>query len=342
MQQHSKEIQNIKKPLISVIVPIYNVKKYLSECVRSICSQTYENLEIILVDDGSTDGCGEICDEWKAIDPRIRVIHKSNAGLGEARNSGMKIATGEYYGFVDSDDVISPYMYDYLMKGILEKNVEISACTRVEIKESDRLDNLVLDVSEYKTDYEVFSGRVATKELLQSHRKFKNAVWEKLYKRELFDNIKFKSVYAEDREIMYKLLYGCDRVSYINIPLYGYRIRDGSIMLSNWNDHKDESVYEQDVQCLNFFRVKGDRELMDAAIYWHILLGIENYRRLQGQPRKYKDRLKKEMQPYAKILFLIKTDYPLIRKIEFWIFARFPELHFQICNGVRWLKAKGW
>lgn len=339
--QNSKKVLKAKEPLISVIVPIYNVEKYLQECVESICSQTYKNLEIILVDDGSTDNCGKICDELKERDSRIKVIHKKNAGQGLARNSGIEIARGEYLGFVDSDDLIFPQMYEYLMQGIVEKDAQISATARLQIKESDRLNHLEFDLSKYKVNYEVFSGHAAVKELLQSHRKFKNAVWDKLYKRELFNHIKFRSVYAEDREVMYKLLYMCDRISYINIPLYGYRIREGSTMLSLWNDHKDNCVYEQDEQCFSFFKERREQELINAAIYWHLILGIENYRRFLGQPEKYRKRLKKEMQPYAKTVFLIKTDYPLRRKIEFWIFARFPELHFQVCNAVRWFKAKG-
>ena len=103
--------------LISVIVPVYKVEPYLDKCVRSIVDQTYQNLEIILVDDGSPDRCGEICDAWAAKDSRIRVIHKENGGLSDARNAGMAVATGKYMGFVDSDDYIAPDMYRLLLEG---------------------------------------------------------------------------------------------------------------------------------------------------------------------------------------------------------------------------------
>ena len=109
---------------ISIIVPIYNVEQYLRECVDSILAQSYQNLEIILVDDGSPDRCGAICDEYAAADPRIKVIHKVNGGLSDARNAGLEVATGDYIGFVDSDDWIAPDMFSYLLKGLEEKPSE--------------------------------------------------------------------------------------------------------------------------------------------------------------------------------------------------------------------------
>ena len=115
-------------PKISVIVPVYKVEKYLDRCVESIVNQTYKNLEIILVDDGSPDNCPVMCDEWAEKDERIRVIHKENGGLADARNAGMNIATGDYIGFVDSDDWIEPNMYEVLLKNALKYDADISRC----------------------------------------------------------------------------------------------------------------------------------------------------------------------------------------------------------------------
>ena len=115
--------------LISVIIPVYKVESYLDECVKSVVSQTYPNLEIILVDDGSPDNCPQMCDAWAKKDERIRVIHKKNGGLSSARNAGMKVATGDYIGFVDSDDFISPEMFELLQKGFtLEENIGVTTC----------------------------------------------------------------------------------------------------------------------------------------------------------------------------------------------------------------------
>ena len=338
--EFSRQATESKKPLISIIVPIYNVKKYLRDCIQSICCQTYQNLEIILVDDGSTDGCREICDEYADKDKRVKVIHKANAGLGLARNSGMEIAQGEYFGFVDSDDTIRPQMYETLMECILRTGAEISACTREQVPEQAGVSAQVFDLEAKMAGVEVFTGHGATKELLQYHSVFKYAVWEKLYKRELFDSIKFRSVYAEGRDIMYKLLYACRKVAYIGLPFYCYRQRDGSTMLSGWNDHKDDMVYEQDKECFMYFKERNNMELYQAAVCWHFLGGIENYRRIHEENPKYKRRLKEQMVPYAKMSYLIKTDYPKRRKIEFWVFGHFPELHFKICNCVRWFKQR--
>ena len=114
--------------LISVIIPIYNVEAYLDECIASVIAQTYSNLEIILVDDGSPDNCPQMCDEWAAKDSRIRVIHKENGGLSDARNAGIDIATGEYIAFVDSDDWIEPEMYEIMLAALKNENADICAC----------------------------------------------------------------------------------------------------------------------------------------------------------------------------------------------------------------------
>lgn len=118
----------MKQPLVSVVVPVYNVDRYLDRCVESIVGQTYENLEIILVDDGSSDRSGALCDEWARKDARIEVIHKQNGGLSDARNEGVKVATGDLVGFVDSDDYISIDMYEVLVGLLLEKGADISIC----------------------------------------------------------------------------------------------------------------------------------------------------------------------------------------------------------------------
>ena len=121
--------------LISVIIPVYNTKPYLNACLESVVGQTYRELEIILVDDGSTDGSGELCDEWERKDPRIRVIHKANGGQCEARNMGMEIAAGEYIGFVDSDDVISPRMYETLIAAMEQYHADVVQCAMFQFSE---------------------------------------------------------------------------------------------------------------------------------------------------------------------------------------------------------------
>lgn len=115
-------------PLISVIIPVYKVEKYIVKCVESILAQTYRNLEIILVDDGSPDNCPGICDEFAALDTRVRVIHKDNSGVSDARNIGLNVAKGEYIGFIDSDDWIAPNMYETLLASIIKYDADIAVC----------------------------------------------------------------------------------------------------------------------------------------------------------------------------------------------------------------------
>lgn len=118
----------ISENLISIIVPVYKVEKYLKRCVKSIVNQTYKNLEIILIEDGSPDQCPYMCEEWSKRDPRIKVIHKQNGGLSDARNEGLKISTGEFIGFVDSDDWIAPEMYERLLNAIIADQSDIAQC----------------------------------------------------------------------------------------------------------------------------------------------------------------------------------------------------------------------
>lgn len=339
MEKNQNEFR-VDETLISVIVPVYNVERFLPQCIESICNQTYKNLEIILVDDGSSDCSAKICDDYAALDRRIKVIHKKNGGQGLARNVGIKEAVGRYIAFVDADDTVLPQMYEILYLNLQTSNADISACTRMQIMENDMTPDVSYDVENELKNIRIYSGREATKELLQGHWVFKNAVWEKIYKREIFDELSFRSVYAEDREIMYKLLYKAESIVYTDLKLYCYRQRNGSTMLSNWNDYKDNAVYEQDEECIKFFEERGDSELRDAAIYWHIFWGIENYRRLRKENSKYIRRLKNEIRPYARMNYLLTTDYPIRRKIEFWIFGLFPKFHYYVCNIVRLVKRR--
>ena len=161
-------------PLISIIVPVYDVEPYLRKCIDSILIQSYRDLEIILVDDGSPDNCGAICDEYAEKDKRIKVIHKKNGGLSDARNAGLDIATGEYIGFVDSDDWVMPDMYEYLYKAVKEYDADMSVC--------GYYDYWGKTISgRYCQDIQVYKGQEGIKALLDL--KFGNYVWNKLYKR---------------------------------------------------------------------------------------------------------------------------------------------------------------
>lgn len=213
------------KPLISIIVPVYNVKQYLDECVQSIINQTYKNLEIILVDDGSTDGCSKLCDDWVAKDSRIRVIHKQNGGLSDARNAGMQIASGELIGFVDSDDYISNDMYELLYANMCQNNSDISACGVEMFYEDGSPSKSLTPKGETVLD------TVEAVRKLINESVIKQPVWYKLYKRKLIEDILFPvGKCHEDVFWSYKAIGNAKIISIFDKPCYFYRQRSGSIM----------------------------------------------------------------------------------------------------------------
>lgn len=220
-----------KKPLISVIIPIYKVEKYLHKCVDSVINQTYSNLEIILVDDGSPDGCGRVCDEYAAKDSRIRVIHKENGGLSDARNAGLDIATGEYIGFVDSDDYIAQNMYEILLKNAEKSNADISLCGYYNEYEGGMIKNNY-PVSEQK----VLAASDGLKEVIYS-KKYGIMAWTKLYKKELFKNVRYpKGHICEDVYVIGDIFENVKIAAFDTTPLYYYVHRDDSISICRFNE----------------------------------------------------------------------------------------------------------
>ena len=216
----------MSEDLVSIIVPVYNVKKYLERCVNSIINQTYKKLEIILIDDGSTDGSGYLCDELKEKDSRIVVIHQKNEGVSNSRNKGIKISTGKYIGFVDSDDYIEKNMVKQLYKNATKTGSDISMCGYNIIKE---------DSNNY-----VKRKKDGEKKLLVSknidlfykmtNRTSKGFMWNKLFSREIFNNIEFnKNIkMCEDLLVNIQISNNMKKFCYDDIHLYNYVMRDES------------------------------------------------------------------------------------------------------------------
>lgn len=212
-----------REPKISVIVPVYKVEPYLRKCLDSIINQTYRNLQIILVDDGSPDNCGVICDEYAAKDRRIQVIHQENGGVSAARNSGLALVTGDYIGWVDSDDWIEADMYEYLLENALKYQADIAVCSRFE-----RYKNKCVRRGWEHLD--VLNTEQAL-ELLLKNNVMQNYLCDKLWRRELFDNICFPvGKTFEDIAIMHKLFIKAERVICLPEAKYNYLQRVGSIV----------------------------------------------------------------------------------------------------------------
>ncbi|MBE5798416.1 MAG: glycosyltransferase [Clostridiales bacterium] len=214
-----------EKPMVSLIVPVYGVQAYLDRCVQSIVDQTYTNLEILLVDDGSPDACPQMCEEWAKRDSRICVIHKENGGLSDARNAGLSACTGEYIGFIDSDDWIEPMFVQNLLGAIEHNDCDAAGCAYRRCTQGLAYES----VPEQHTA-RVLDRQTAMSELIDN-RLIQQVVWNKLYKRTLIDGILFeKEKYHEDEFWSYQVLGRVSRYAVIDYIGYDYFQRTDSIM----------------------------------------------------------------------------------------------------------------
>jgi len=226
------------KSLISVIVPIYNVEDYLDRCIESIVKQTYDNLEIILVDDGSPDNCPEVCDRWADKDERIKVIHKENSGVGMARNAGIDLSCGDYIMFVDSDDYIQNNAVELLYDRLIDDNSDFSIGKHV-----DAYDDGSINDSFCSWMNDVVLDKKGVISQFGKLKFFSVAPWGKLYKAEIFSDIRFPSISCgEDMWIFSDILEKCSKVSVVNEKVYYYYQRSGSTIHQKSERAKLETI----------------------------------------------------------------------------------------------------
>ncbi len=240
MQQHT-----LDDILVSIVIPVYNVEAFLPQCIDSVLAQTHKNIEIILVDDGSPDGCGGICDDYAARFENIRVVHKENGGLSSARNAGIAIATGTYIGFVDSDDFISESMFRSLLEAAVTHNAQIVSCGRYLTDETGN----IIGQAYTRPAPAHYATEDAMKEILTSGQ-LDVAVWDKLFLTELFQGISFPvGQINEDAAIIFQLLEKADQIVHIGTPMYHYRCRSGSITKSGYKPNKLQALeHAQQIQ----------------------------------------------------------------------------------------------
>lgn len=217
-------------PKLSVIIPIYKVEKFLNRCVDSVINQSYNNLEIILVDDGSPDNCPQICDDYAKRDKRIRILHKLNGGLSDARNAGIDLATGDYIVFVDSDDYVDEKMFEKLMNAITETNADIGICNFEYVDEQGNsipeLNNYYPVKSRTYTAHEVFFDCMAELRYCDWV-----VAWNKIYKKEIFDNLRYPlHMFNEDEYVANELYMNDYKIVGVSDIMYYYVQRSGSIM----------------------------------------------------------------------------------------------------------------
>jgi len=249
-------------PLISIIVPVYNVQEYVRKCVLSICRQTYQNLEIIVIDDGSTDDSGRICDMLAKQDNRIKVVHQSNGGLSAARNMGLSIVTGDFIGFVDSDDWIDESMYELLYGLMIENDADISICSHYIVKQGKIK-------SRYMSGKKFVFTREEAMQALMKDRLIRNYVWNKLYKRHLFDQLRFPvGRLFEDLAISYQIFHQAKRVVVQEYPEYYYLVRDGSLTQSKYDPEREYQIFRGVCEQDEFVRANYSWEEIPPYVLW--------------------------------------------------------------------------
>lgn len=297
--------------LISVIVPIYNVENYLEKCVDSILKQTYTNLEIILVDDGSTDKCGIICDKYKLESERIQVIHKKNGGLSDARNIGIEKANGKYIIFVDSDDFIVDNAIENLYKNIIKYGKDISIGQIETFSDEKNIKKI-----ERKVQTFCYDNQDAMENLLYNTQ-YTSSTAGKLFSKKIFDNIKFPvGKKYEDLATVYKLIHVSNGVVVTNQIVYEYfTARSGSIMNENFKLSRLDALYFTE-EILDFIN-ENYPMIKNAAIARliiecrDILVEIPN----DNEFKKYKEYINKYIKKY-KFKVIFDKKLPLLRRIS--------------------------
>ena len=257
--------------LVSVIVPVYNVESYVAKCIESIVNQTFKDLDIILIDDGSTDSSGSICDRYAEKDKRIKVIHKVNGGVSSARNAGLDIAVGEYIVFVDGDDYINSQMIETLYSVIVENNSDLVMCNYIHVNENGEK----VGISELRiTQPQVISSDWMLERVSRGWT-FGAIIWNKMYKSRLFNELRYPSLNnGEDEFVSHHVMARAEKAVIIPDVLYYYTLRQGSLTKSEFSLSNVNSLYAL-IDRIDFFCSLGKTDYAGNAL----VLAIKNLAR---------------------------------------------------------------
>ena len=312
-------------PKISIIVPIYNAEYQIRCLLDSLLLQTWSHFEVLLINDGSTDESGAICDAYAEKDHRFKVIHKENGGLSDARNAGIDAAKGKFLGFVDSDDYVHPRFYELLLQALKEEGADIAGCDVKKVCKTEKIE----EKEQQPIQRTVYSGREATANLYDAQMYLKSVVaWNKLYKKELFEEIRFpKGKLHEDEFTSYKLLYQSESVVYINRAYYFYFQREDGIM-GKEQRKISPAVLEAYEEMERFFSEKGEKDLLQMMMYRYLSMvrryasdAVKSGDEEEIRLGRYYD--KKFRKDYRKYIWKIKKPK---RKFRLWMYY-----HFKIC-----------
>lgn len=312
--------------VVSVIVPVYNVRPYLRSCVDSILAQTFSDLEIILVDDGSTDGSSLICDEYARQNKCIQVIHKDNGGLGSARNAGLDAATGAYVAFVDSDDRIAPEMYQRLLCALLENDADLSICgyQKVEASNTKGVANTY--------PFETMTGMQALEKLYTKDYVYFTIACNKLFKRSVFDSLRFpQGILFEDGYAAFRYYYAAQTVVCLPECYYFYLTRHGSITTSLLSI-KNLDGLDAEVDSIDFLSEKGCFDLLAKAQTKYAGAVINNLKRYNLKQKDIRRRFGKIKKDFIRLYPDMMKNQVLTKKEKILLtsFAISPRL----CKGI--------
>ena len=260
----------LKQKRISIIVPVYNVAEYVERCVASILAQTYEDFELILVDDGSTDGSGEICGQLKEGDSRIRVIHQENQGLSAARNRGLSAATGDYITYIDSDDYVEPSYLEVLYHNAVTYQAEVSVCGFQYVR-ADQKSKKTKGLGTAEKEVKLYSGKMAAGEIVAGNKRSMITAWGKLYHRRLRNLLIYpEGRLHEDEFVTYQVLYEAVKVVVTEQPLYCYFQREKSITNSGYSRQRLDKL-EALKEAIAFFESQQEKELTAYTVKRYLL-----------------------------------------------------------------------
>lgn len=317
---------------VTIIVPVYNVENYINECVDSLINQKYKEIEILLIDDGSTDNSGKICDAYAKND-NVKVYHKKNGGLSDARNYGLKKATGKYICFVDSDDYVKDDYVESMLKNIKKYNTNISSCGMCRLHDNGKYEEY--NFQNVRTLYTGDDAQI----FLNVLGYYNVSACNKLFKKELFDDIEFPyGKKSEDCFIMYKLIEKSGSIYYDSDSKYIYRQRTGSIS-KNSKANTDSILAAKEVY--NYFKNNNNVKKFAAQMLAFTIIGVYNYELCRGVSKK---ELKEYYYDYKKIRLDISKEYlSNSRKIQLLLFDKSLFLYniiFKLFDLVRKLKKK--
>lgn len=311
---------------LSIVIPVYNVENYISRCIESIIAQTYRNFELILVDDGSSDNSGRICDSYAEKHNFIKVYHIANSGPGGARNYGVEKATGNYVFFVDSDDYIAKETVGILYNIEERTNADIIVLSERIVPERGQYDLEVTSSADIVNNIEEYT-REQSIELLGYVRKILNAPWGKLFRKDILTSIPFpENVIYEDYEAMYQILDSANKIIYVPFQLYYYAQRAGSIMHSSWNEQRNR-LMTVSREFMDFVKQKYPN-IYPASVYRYFFslnelyvfaFNEKNFFDLTNKPRLYA----RTIMGYL----LNDRNVSWLKKVRYIIMIYFPRMY---------------